>query len=59
MACRLDSGEDLGTGFGIEFVSVEAEEETFADSFRGGLRVLFKNGRFNARALSRASRTPS
>ena len=25
MAYRLDGGEDLGTGFGIEFLSVEAE----------------------------------
>jgi hypothetical protein len=40
MACRFDGGEDLGTGFSIEFVSVEAEEEAFADSFRGGMWVF-------------------
>jgi hypothetical protein len=58
MACRLDGGEDFGTGFGIEFVSVEAEEEAFADSFRGGLWVLLPYGRFDESTRRLAHRAP-
>jgi hypothetical protein len=44
MACGLDGSENLLPALGIEFVSVETEEEAFAESFRGGLGVLFQDG---------------
>jgi len=47
MGCGLDSRENLRLAFGVEFVSIEAEKEAFANGFRGGLWVLFQNGRFD------------
>jgi hypothetical protein len=58
MACELDGGEDLCSAIGIEFVPVEAEEEAFADSFRGGLWVLFPDGGFNQGTRRFSHRAP-
>ena len=58
LACGLDGSEDLCPAVGIEFVSIEAEEETFADGCRGRLRILFPNGRFNEGTRRLAHRTP-
>jgi len=58
MGCGLDGGKDLRPALGIEFVPVEAEEEAFEDSFRGGLWVLFPNGRFDESPRGRVHRAP-
>jgi hypothetical protein len=57
MACRLDGSKNLRTGLSVEFVSVEAKEEAFSDSFRDGLWVLFPYGRFNESTRCLAHRT--
>jgi hypothetical protein len=58
MACGLDGSENLLPAIGIEFVPVKTEEEAFADSFRGGLWVLFPNGGFNKGTRRLAHRAP-
>ena len=56
MGCRLNGSENLRPALGIEFVPIEAEEEAFADGFRGGLWVLLQDRRFNERARRLAHR---
>jgi hypothetical protein len=58
MDCGLDGSENLFPALSIEFVPVEAEEEAFADCFRGGPWVLFPNGGFNESTRRLAHRAP-
>jgi len=54
MSGHFDGGQNLGACLGIKLVAVEAEEEGFADSFRGSLCVLFTNRGFHEGACGLA-----
>ena len=58
MTCGLNGSENLLPAIGIEFVPVKAEEEAFANSFRGGLWVLFPNGGLDEGTRRLAHRAP-
>ena len=46
MGGLLDGGKDLGAGFGIELVPVEAQEQALADRLDRGVRILLLQGGF-------------